>query len=57
MFKTIVLPYIIYTSMDDDLNVTINNLYMFIPNVTPSVETQLMFIEGLQKIFKISLDE
>ena len=57
MFKTNDLQYIIYTSMDDYLKVTIINLYLFIPNLTPRVETQLMFIEGLQKIYKISLDE
>ena len=29
--------------MDDDINVTINNLYLFVPNLTPSAEAQLMF--------------
>ena len=35
--------------MVDDINVTNNNLYLFIPNLIPSVETQLMFIEATQK--------
>ena len=38
--KTADLQDIIYTSMTDDKNVTINNLYLYIPNLTPSVEIQ-----------------
>ena len=57
MLKTNDLQDIIYTSMDDDMNVTINNLYLFIPNLTPSVETQLMFNEATQNNYKISFDE
>ena len=29
--------------MADVINVTINNLYLYIPKLFPSVETQLMF--------------
>ena len=43
--------------MTDDIMVTINNLYLFIPNVIPSVETQLMFNEATQNKYKISYDE
>ena len=43
--------------MADDINVTINNLYLFIPNLLPSVENQLMFNEGTQNNYKISFDE
>ena len=43
--------------MDDDRNVTNNNLYQFAPNLKPSVETQLIFNEATQKIYKISHDE
>ena len=42
MFKTNDLQDIIYSSMDDDINVTINNLYLFVPNSIPPVETCLM---------------
>ena len=35
---------ILYTLMADDINVTINNLYQYVPNLILSVETQLMFI-------------
>ena len=43
--------------MTDDMNVTSNNLYLLIPNLIPSVETQLLFNEATQKIYKISYDE
>ena len=56
-FKTNDLQDIIYTSMTDDINVTINNLYLYVPNLIPSVETQLMFNEATQNNYKISYDE
>ena len=43
--------------MADDINVTIKNLYPFVPNLIPSVETQVMFNEATQNIYKISYDE
>ena len=43
--------------MADDINVTINNLYLFVPNSIPAVETQLMFNEATQNNYKISFDE
>ena len=56
-FKTNNLQDIIYTSMTDDINVTINNLYLYVPQLIPSVETQIMFNEATQKNYKISYDE
>ena len=56
-FKTNDLQDIIYTSMTDDINVTINNLYLYVPNLIPSVETQLMFNEATQNNYKLSYDE
>ena len=53
VLKTADLQDIIYTSMTDDINVTTNNLYLFIPNLIPSVRTQLMFNEATQNNFKI----
>ena len=41
--------------LQDDINVTINNLYLFIHNLTPSVETQLMFNEATQNNYKFFL--
>ena len=49
MLKTNDLQDIIYTTMEDDINVTKNNLYLYIPNLIPSVETQLMFKEATEK--------
>ena len=56
-FKTNDLQDIIYTSMTDDIDVTINNLYLYVPNLIPSVETQLMFNEATQNNYKISYGE
>ena len=57
MLKTNDSQDIIYTSMADDINVTIYNLYLLIPNLLPSVETQLTFNEATQDIYMISSDE
>ena len=57
MFKTANLQDIIYTSMADDIDVTINSLYLFVPNLIPSVETQLIFNEATQNNYKIAFDE
>ena len=43
--------------MADDINVTINNLYLYVPNLIPSIETQVMFIEAFQNNYKISYDD
>ena len=56
-FKTNDLQDIIYTSMTDNIDVTINNLYLCVPNLIPSVETQVMFNEATQNNYKISYDE
>ena len=39
--------------MTDDINVTIKNLFLYVPNLIPSVETQVMFNEATQKNYKI----
>ena len=57
ILKTNDLQDIIYTSMTDDINVTINNLYLFVPNLIASVETQVRFNEATQNDYKISYDE
>ena len=57
MFKTANLKDVIYTSMDDDINVTINSLYLYILYLKPSVETQLMFNEATQNNYKISFGD
>ena len=57
MFKTNDLQNIIHISMTDDINVTINNLYLFLPKLIPSFGTQLMFKEATQNNYKFSFDE
>ena len=47
-FRTIDLQIIIYSSMADVMNVTINNLYLYVPKLIPNVETQVMFNEATQ---------
>ena len=56
-FETANLQDIIHTSMADDINVTINSLYLYIRNLIPSVETQLIFNEATQNNYKIPFDE
>ena len=56
-FETIDLQDIICKSMTVDINVTINNLYLYVPNLIPSVETQVMFNEATQNNYRIFYDE
>ena len=56
-FKTNDLQNIIYSSLADDINVTINNLNLYVPKLKPNVETQVMFNEATQNSYKISFDE
>ena len=56
-FKANDLQDSIYTSMDDDISVTNNSLYLYFPNLIPTVEAQLMFNEATQNNYKISFDE
>ena len=57
MLKATNLQDFIYTSMADDIIVTINKFYLYIPILIPSVETQLMFIEATQNNYKMCYDE
>ena len=56
-FKTNGLRIIISSSMADDINVTINKLYLYVPNLFPNVETQAMFNEATQNNYELSFDE
>ena len=56
-FKTIDLQNIIYSSMANDINVTINNLYLNVPHLIPNLETQVILNEATQNNYKISFDE
>ena len=45
------------TTLDDnDVNVTINSISLFIPQIIPSPETQYMFNEAISKIFSLSYE-
>ena len=57
MFKTANLQNIIFTSMGDGISVTNNRLFFYLPNLIPSVETQLLFNEPTQKGFETYFDE
>ena len=39
------------------MEVTINNLYLYVPNLVPNVETHVKFNEANQNNYKISFDE
>ena len=56
-FKRNDLQNIIYSSMADDRNVTFMNLYLYVPNLIPNVETQVMFNEATQNNYEITFDE
>ena len=56
-FKTKDLENIIFSSMADDITVTINNLYLCVTNLIRNVESQVMFNEATRKNYKISFDE
>ena len=56
-FKANDLQNIIYSSMTDDINVTINHLYLYVLNLIPSVETRVMFNEATQNDYNIFFDE
>ena len=48
IFKTNDWQNILYSSVADDINVTFNNLYLYVPKLLPNVETQVMFNEATQ---------
>ena len=54
--KTADLQNILYTSIADDIDVTINNLYLFVPTLIPDAATQTMFNNSIKDNFKISFD-
>ena len=58
-FRTANLQNITYTSIADgtQINVTINSLYLYVPFLIPSTETQLMFNESIQDNYRILFDE
>ena len=55
-FKTNDLQNVIFTTMANDINVTINSLYLFVPITTPNRETQRMFNESIKINYTITFD-
>ena len=58
-FKAANLQDIIYktNAAGTQIKVTINSLYLFVPFVIPTTETQLMFNESIQNNYRIFFDE
>ena len=50
------LQDIILTTIADDTNVTINSSYLYIPQLVPDSQTQLMFNEAILNNYTITFD-
>ena len=50
------LQDIIFTTIADDINVTINSLYFYVPQIIPSTSTQVMFNESIMNNYTITFD-
>ena len=55
-FKMNDLQDIVFTTIADDITVTINSLYLYVPNIVPSSETQLLFNESITNNYTITFD-
>ena len=55
-FKMNDLQVIILTTIADDINRTINSLYLYVPQLIPSTTTQGMFNESIKKNYTITFD-
>ena len=55
-FKTNDLQKIIFTTIATDVNITINFLFLYVPIIFPSTDTQVMFNESIQNIYTIFND-
>ena len=56
IFKMNDLQDIIFTTIADDINVTINSLYLYVPQLIPNTQTQLMFNESIMYNYTITFD-
>ena len=50
------LQIIIFTTLANDINVTINGLYLFVPILTPNSETQVLFNESIKNNYSLAFD-
>ena len=55
-FKMNDLQDIIFTTIADDINVTINSLYLYVPKLIPNTQTQVMFNEAIMNNYTITFD-
>ena len=55
-FKMNDLQDIIFTTIANDINVTINSLYLYVPKLIPSTSTQVMFNESIMNNYTITFD-
>ena len=55
-FKMNDLQDIIFTTLANDINVTINSLYLFVPILIPNTQTQVMFNEVIMNNYTITFD-
>ena len=58
IFKTADLQDIIYATLPDATNIglTLNSLYLYVPSIIPSPETQIMFIDSIKNSFTLSFN-
>ena len=56
IFKMTDLQDILITTIADDINVTINSLYLFVPQLVPNTQTQLMFNEATMNNYTNTFD-
>ena len=56
IFKMNDLQDISFTTIADDINVTINSLYLYVPQLIPSTSTQVMFNEAIMNNYIIIFD-
>ena len=56
IFKMNDLQDIVYTTIAKDSNVTINSLYLYIPQLIPSTSTQVMFNKSIMNKYTITFD-
>ena len=55
-FKMNDLQDIVFTTIANDITVTINSLYLYVPKLIPSTSTQLMFKEAIMNNYTITFD-
>ena len=56
IFKMNDLQDFIFTTIADDINVTIISLYLYVPQLIPSTGTQVMFNEAIMNNYTITFD-